>query len=976
MVTSGYTGVDSFEFGTDGDAPYLQNRSPAPSAVDVDPATSIYVEIVDDDTGNDLAETLIEVKIDAGAWQNAYAASAFQDPYDDGSSQGAAAPNGHSFDIVPDTPFTTGQVIQVRVTAKDTVGNTLGPVTYQFQTGVAPVIDQQDPAPAELDVAQLADVSFRSTDIGLGVDQTETLVQLTWDGTTHDAVIGGVAQAGYTLSEVANGSGGYAHTVTPDVAFPPATQVDVYVLVKDLGSPANQATASWSFTTAEAAYPDGWFDTTGGLLPALTRGVGQADDELGGLRATRLTAAVSAGATSFPVETVYGWPSQGKVGIDGVVYNYTGFASPTLTGITHQQGGVAVPGAKVDHRLEAAVVDLSQTYSALNQVREALLVDTAVEEYLAAIGRNLGVARYPELEDDEQYRALVKAIAYSPKGTMFGLELLLDALVGAGNYELYEELENYPNQVFVKVADAVAGLDLAYGKTFLAEPLDVAVTSDTTADLPAAPVGVSGVRLASEDLVTTMETEKPSAQVIVDYEGDGGTNPWTFVGTTEATEVIRSTNDGGYIEFQTTGSAYYKHLARLVDDTQLEGVGMLATVATGGVLNGVDGDQGCLMVSNGERTIGWGVFDDTASTFAVGLIDETGAVVGSTVVLQRDLYHELELRRAGDQVQLVIEGQVRLSEAYTGFATTSLHQVSAGVLASGLGGQPLLRVKRIRVGLSTGTDYWASRAAAGSVATADPDRLNVAKLAAFVDPDDVGKKLTIRGGTATNSYTGTNNGDFVVAAVATDQAVDLQGPAMAAGRVRSATPDRFFADDDPEAFVFPRDLGKRLVITSGAAAGTYFVKNLLHPISLDDLGSRATRTEEPTNVAVLEVSPGTPADFTSEQDLAWRLDPNFVTEASLDWELSDAGSFSGVTVTLRDALPLPSGAFTRVVQVRRSEVFSAQLLKDRDVEVTETQASPKLFDYYPFYLANPLGYIQAYLDLMTAAGVKPEIVTN
>ena len=82
-------------------------------------------------------------------------------------------------------------------------------------------------------------------------------------------------------------------------------------------------------------------------------------------------------------------------------------------------------------------------------------------------------------------------------------------------------------------------------------------------------------------------------------------------------------------------------------------------------------------------------------------------------------------------------------------------------------------------------------------------------------------------------------------------------------------------------------------------------------------------------------------------------------------------------MTLRQALPLTSSQAYRVLEVIYSQVLSAQVLLNTLVTNQVIQTSPNLlFSYYPFYLADPLGYVRAYLSILTAAGVIPEFLVE
>ena len=156
-------------------------------------------------------------------------------------------------------------------------------------------------------------------------------------------------------------------------------------------------------------------------------------------------------------------------------------------------------GLEADLPVLAEIVDLSVTYSAVDTYRRAFVVETAEGEDLSIVGRNVGVAR-PSVLDDIRFRRLVQAIAYAPRGTVYALELALDALLGQGNWEIFEDLTlgsiNHPASVYVRRTRAQE-LDLE-GKTFMDGSEARPATNSTTVVVTNTPRRVVGVRLEDE----------------------------------------------------------------------------------------------------------------------------------------------------------------------------------------------------------------------------------------------------------------------------------------------------------------------------------------------------------------------------------------------------------------------------------------------------------------------------------------------
>lgn len=134
--------------------------------------------------------------------------------------------------------------------------------------------------------------------------------------------------------------------------------------------------------------------------------------------------------TTANVETTLDWDTSGRVFIDGVLYTYASITLSTLDGLEHFDGELFRPGAGRDHAPLAEVLDFTRTFSALDQLRRSLFVETATGEDLNVVGRNIAVLRPPPLTDDDTFRAVIKATAYAPKSTIYALELALDALLG------------------------------------------------------------------------------------------------------------------------------------------------------------------------------------------------------------------------------------------------------------------------------------------------------------------------------------------------------------------------------------------------------------------------------------------------------------------------------------------------------------------------------------------------------------------
>ena len=673
----------------------------------------------------------------------------------------------------------------------------------------------------------------------------------------------------------------------------------------------------------------------------------------------------------LPVESVLNWGGEGKIGIGGVVYRYASRTDTSLEGITHVKGGVLTAGLKISHPIESTVIDLSQSQSAIDLVRRAMLVDYAEGEDLNAIGRNLGVNRLPFLGEDDTFRDIVKALAYNPRGTIFGLELALAALVGEGNFEIYEDLINFPCTVFIRLLGAAVTSDTSAGKTYLTGPELQPPTSDTTFAIDHSIVdrgSMGSVLWKDENVLTDCRVIFPSAHLIEEYDGDTPHSAWVVSGTgiTEGVDIIQT---GAEVEFTNpapTDTSLYRRTLRLQEES--EGYfGALVTVPTGAAVDPaiVTG----LLVDDGVQTCNVGIQADTAGTFKVGIVTGGAFITGGTQ-FTRDTYHEIVLRKQGNSPwELYIDGNLVETVAYSGsLPSFGFHHMILGHFATAASSNKL-RVKQLAVWVHTSVDFWPARNQ-GSVAAANPQRIDVGS--AFLISGDVGNTFIVSGSGATNGQGGNNNGRYFVDSLVSAQVAELRGRVEEGAEVQTAT--RIAVPTDGPQFQFPDDLGKEIVLSGSALAndGPYIIDKLLQPGTLTDYQTFATPVPEKTNIC--EIVGG---GLTPETDLDWQLNPQFVNESPVDWELSDAGSVTGTTATLRQALPLSASDCYRVLTVIYSTVLSAQLLRNALVNNYVVAEFPDLlFGYYPFYIADPLGFVRTYLDAITAAGVIPDFLVE
>ena len=663
---------------------------------------------------------------------------------------------------------------------------------------------------------------------------------------------------------------------------------------------------------------------------------------------------------SLPVESALDWGDSGKVGVEGMVYRYASRTNTSLDEITFLAGGVSVVGLNRRHTVEATVMNLNRELSGLDLVRRALLVEYAEGEDLNALGRNIGVNRLGFISDDDQFRGIIKAIGYNPKGTMLGIKQALDALVGVENYSIYEDLINFPNKIFISIpADALL-TGVSEGKFFLnLHEFQNAINSTTVAinDALIPGVVIQHVRLKDENYWTECRTAYPSADQRVEFDGGPSVPLWSLQGTgvSEGTHV---TLGADYTEFTLaapTDENVYGRQIRCQPESDAE----LTVLATVPASSPVDATQRTHMQLHDDARQLNVALVPTAGAWQIGFVNATGTyLAGVAATLARDAYHEIKIKKSGDaDVELYLDGTLIQTAAYASFSTATVPKALVGHITTGT--TAVLRIQAIGLYCKTLTDYFAARGSAGSVNAATDQRLD-GGIAGLFFSGDVGKTVQISG--ATNAI---NNGAFVVDSLVTAQVVELRGPEQTGLTAQSGgNPVRVEVPVNGPQFQYPDDIGKELVISDSLLGnnGTYVIATLLQKGTLTDLDSGATPIPEKTNIAEVVA-----ATFVPETALTWQLNPKFVNESGINWEMAGAGLVTGATVTLRQGHPLPGGFSYKVLEIAYAVVLSGQILLDINVDGQF---------YHAVYLADPLAFVKQYLDTITAAGVIPDFIVE
>lgn len=776
-----------------------------------------------------------------------------------------------------------------------------------------------------------------------------------------------------------------------------------------------------------------------GPAEALLDGIGEELNELCGLRMTRLTQSAAAAATTLNVERTYLWPLTGKVGVNGTIHTYSGKTSTSFTGLSP-----ALPEAL---RVGTIVVDASQSYSALDLARQSMLVDYAEGEYLDALGRNYGFTRLSGMTD-AQYRAAIKALAFTPKGTLTSIRTLLDLVLGAGNYDVFEDLINFPNVVFIDFL-LPQGSSLK-GKAFLPKR-ETRTSASTTTVVPTEEVGgikdrVFSIKLAPATHYANFDV-KPSAEVAT---------PWTYTGTqAEGTAVTLNAGSGTARMQDTSGAdvgAQYERTVNLGSDAD----GDFRFVATMKAVSATSSTALALRISNGERLFGvrW---DPSANEIQ---FSSGGAPLGVAVAWPANEFHTLELRKEGLTVYLYVDGVLKDSLATSAFAASATRVASFGsfsttgqsdstwaavelytygtinhwnlqspvndgtvnllgdptwddALTAGAGtpftsqtGRPIVVTGGTLVhGRHNGT-YWISAVQAGGtrarlkgstwsgleVLATDKVRIPANHHDGFT-AEDAGVQATRTTGTGTSGLVwkakhggvdgnqisvalvdpGGNNVPLSVSVAATDDitvtlATDGGGAITStAAQVKTAVE----ANPTANALVdvtLVASPGDGVVVAAGAATLTGGEDGKKLTITGSTIGGNnktvliATLIDSRTVLLGSHLTPAalTSPDSTPALTLKWQKDPNFTTEANVEWEILGHGTASS-TITFTNAVYASPIALELIYDTSDDGYVLA------DEFVANNDNLP-----YPFYLADPFGYLRGIIDALTVAGVIPK----
>lgn len=750
-----------------------------------------------------------------------------------------------------------------------------------------------------------------------------------------------------------------------------------------------------------------------------------------------------------------------------------------------RNGTRSASGATQNHAPLTQVVEYTRNYSSLDQFRRGFFLSTSTGTDLDDLGNNLGVPRPTELVSDATYRQVIAALAYKPKGTVQTIENFLNAVLGVGGWEYFEDMtgvfagatntfpsgsnaSNYPCIVYIRrtasfeaTSDGKAYLngtsyflqssastltipstaDLLYSATLapdngwrlVAEGTSVSTTNGIAitgiaASFPARILrgdvlelldgpaalqrGTIAQRVSATSLtlgpiegaehlaltttsfsgaawriyrpLSSFRYDIPSVEQYIDYPGSTtAVNGWTYNtvgGLVEGTYVTVVGGPDRYTNIVCGGGTlndeiYYSHTARIEPTSKVsfEIVSRLAGTNPSNNVSHVsqwyfDIHDGAYRIRVGMRHQGTyvevGFTNATGDGFLAGgtqlQIDHGVSMEFTTFRLEKDGTDVVRLyatdSSSGYRHEVLVDTQPY--SAFTGASSVRALRFGTWKQSSGGGHIPAHHIKSAQWTITSPRELLNGQFA-GTTAVANPTRLT--STGTFVTAD-VGRRVRILGSSARLAARGTAQGEWEIATRIDASNVTLRGPTeRELGSIGTQYPRLLYVQNNSHAFTWPDCQGHQIQILSGANAGTYTIGYVLDPVTRTRYDNRFASTLVAANPVrqysnLIELT----ADLPSPADDAlvnWRLLPLFVTDASISFEIVDAGTVAGSTLTLRQAL-----STTQLLLLRYATVPSAGTF--------ELGADNNPAAFFPFYLWDSWGWIRDYLDVVKPAGVQ------
>ncbi len=705
---------------------------------------------------------------------------------------------------------------------------------------------------------------------------------------------------------------------------------------------------------------------TTGLIAATTYAAGEQINLFAGVRLTRIALAAQVGDTKLVVERSLGMDATGIVVVDGVTYAYSSLTDGAIGGLTVTTPQGVFSGVQAPHALNAVVTDATRNYSGLDVVRRSFFVDTAEGADLSVLGRILGVPRSPAIPDDDTYRKIIKAIAYSPRTTRYALTSALDAIVGPGQYVLAENPAQ-PGTVTVYIDGADLLSDVPQGKTYLGGERP-GVAAGNTLTVPGPALAVLAVHLAPSSFWAQLGEAVPSTVTVSD-PGSLASAPFVYVGD-ESTVTPYTLGPGCHAQ-QLTGPGYYRHHAGLLADSTFD-AGLLCVVPQASALSTTDARRFGLLVVVNNQGFAVGMVQAAPGMVGLGLADFTAGGTGA-------LY-------AGVAAQ-VPEGklfEVHISRGENNLIAFQLNGKRVQTLNAGTVGA--FDVPAIPVGMAFGA--FTGTAGKGAVRAAGLSAESLTDLGSLYDTvtpaasdtltftqplvaADVGRVIRVLSGGGTTAAQGQARGLYVIDALVSSSQAKLVSPGL--GTV-SVSGEVLTCAAVVPPLTYPDDLGRQVVLSGSLAGnnGTYTIAALMAEDGVTPLSR--PQGQPPVGVRTAQLTQATPM---YEAALQAELLPNFGTGQAtvvLSGGLG-LGDLSGanLSITPRTALPFDDVPYS----VAADDILSAQVFDEvGQINHVVDVGPPATFVIWPFYLNDPTNVVNSYLSDMVAAGVTLNVVAG
>ena len=690
------------------------------------------------------------------------------------------------------------------------------------------------------------------------------------------------------------------------------------------------------------------------LLQALLDALGTTLGSIGGLRMARVTAAASKGDTQVLIERTLGLPPSGAVLIDGVPHHYMATTPIGLTGVYTLQAGAVVMGLSVDVAPRTQVLDLTQSYSSLDALRQTYFMALAQGADLATVGRDLGVSRDPSIARDDVYRAVIKKVAFGPRGTLLGIQGALDAMVGPGNYQLSEDLLNAPCQLKVSLPSALLLGSTRQGKSYL-EPVVQAAPQQNVFALPTTVVDAIAATASPTAVLADCTQALPDAAA-----------GFAVKGTPPTYDMTRAS-----VGFYSAGTSLvvFADRADPIDDAQV----YLDLIVPSATPTQTDPRAFCASLTDPLYAVYAGIVPSGApGSFAVCLANAAGLIVATSAqTFGCDVVQSLRLQKLSDRAVKVFVGTMLVLQADLSAAFAAPNNAVPGVgvgQALAAANATNVRLLTLQLAVTPRRDVLALGSKVGQTLASSPTTLNTPGSPAFVTAD-IGKRVVIAPGGAVNPQGGNNGGVYTLASLSGSNGAILAGPTVsnlsADGAHKGAIADTL------GRFVYPQDLGKGIQFGPGGPTGNYVITDLQ---GADFVTLNQGPFAPSQNAYVAVCAPvnssnniGPLQSFAAQAGFSGTLAPRFANDNAVDWQMAGASTLQAGSITARTSIA--DGVSYDIVA---HHYASAVVLPNSNPAVVLLNAlsTPPVFNVYPLYVADPLSFVVQTLNNLTAAGVQ------